>query len=260
MALVPYIGITDFMNREQVEAMLAVFGAHLTGGRRRRLHVGVMMSQKTLNGLPTKWADAYPPKEAIADIFSARDPLLMRCLHYADYTAVDFWHNLSKALYWGGRGMDALQLDMVWPAPDTIAGVICDAKRSASLEVILQINAVAMAQVGDYPRRVVERLRAYEGVIDHVLLDKSMGRGVPLSTTELLPFIRAIANAFPGLGLTVAGGLGPYTMGSIAPIVREFPHVSIDAQGRLRPSGDAHDPVDWRLAEQYLVEALQLLP
>jgi hypothetical protein len=39
-------------------------------------------------------------------------------------------------------------------------------------------------------------------------------------------------------------------------VVRKFPRVSIDAQGKLRPSGDAHDPIDWEMAAEYLKQAL----
>ncbi len=40
---IPYIGITDFMNFEQVQSMLTIFKANLGKGQNRRLHVGVMM-------------------------------------------------------------------------------------------------------------------------------------------------------------------------------------------------------------------------
>ncbi|MFA5934800.1 MAG: hypothetical protein WC827_02885 [Candidatus Paceibacterota bacterium] len=40
--------------------------------------------------------------------------------------------------------------------------------------------------------------------------------------------------------------------------LNEFPDVSIDAEGKLRPSGSALDPVDWDMAEKYIIEALKL--
>ena len=79
-----------------------------------------------------------------------------------------------------------------------------------------------------------------------------------MDADELLPYLRAIATQFPWLQLAVAGGLG--RMSLVEPIVREFPDISIDAQGRLRPSGSALDPIDWGMAETYLREASALWP
>jgi hypothetical protein len=51
------------------------------------------------------------------------------------------------------------------------------------------------------------------------------------------------------------GGLGPDTMDVVLPLVAEFPDISIDAQGKLRKSGNALDPIHWDLAAGYLCEA-----
>ena len=43
-----------------------------------------MMSWKSLHGLPSKWTNAFPTNEQVADIFVAeRD--VYNVLHYADY-------------------------------------------------------------------------------------------------------------------------------------------------------------------------------
>ena len=48
---IPYVGITDFTNYGQVQHMLEVFQSNLKREQDRRLHIGVMMSRKTLNGI-----------------------------------------------------------------------------------------------------------------------------------------------------------------------------------------------------------------
>lgn len=75
----------------------------------------------------------------------------------------------------------------------------------------------------------------------------------------LLPFARAVKRRFPQFGLVAAGGLGPDTMHLVEPLIKEFPDLSIDAQGKLRPSGSALDPIDWYMAGQYLIKALEML-
>ena len=145
---------------------------------------------------------------------------------------------------------------MVWPDPGMIASGVHTSRRH--VEVILQIGKNAIEQAGNDPQAVVEKLADYDGVIHRVLLDKSMGKGLGMDAQSLLPFARAIRQNFPKLGIGAAGGLGPKTMDLVKPLLREFPDLSIDAQGKLRPSGNAMDPIDWDMAETYLARALEM--
>ena len=254
-AMNPYIGITDFTDFEQVREMSRVFSAHRPQGSSRVLHIGVMMSYKTLHGIQSKWQNAFPQKEQIAEIFSSDE--VYNCLHYADYdNRPELWKSLATAIFYGGIGIQAIQLDMVWPDPGEIANGVHISRKQ--IEVILQIGKNALEEVGNDPQRVVERLSDYEGVINRVLLDKSMGRGLGMDADGLIPYARAIRESFPMLGIGAAGGLGPETIQLVEPLTAVFPDLSIDAQGRLRPSGNALDPIDWSMAGNYLVKAQQL--
>ncbi len=256
MDVLPYIGITDFTNFEQVQRMYEAVEQHKSPESQRMLHVGVMMSFKTLNGIETKWSKVWPPKETIRDIFGSDD--VYNCLHYADYDHdTDFYHDLSEAIMCGGIGINAVQLDMLWPDPGQVASAIHTSRKQ--IEVILQVGGRAIEMANNDPAEVVSRLEDYETVIHRVLLDKSMGRGLGMDAIGLIPFARAIRERFPNLGLVVAGGLGPNSINLVEPLVKEFPDVSIDAQGKLRPSGNSLDPIDWDMAEDYLVKALELL-
>lgn len=252
----PYIGITDFTNYKQVLAMSSIFGTHRSPGSSRVLHVGVLMSYKTLRGITSEWQHVFPPKERIASIFSSER--VYNCIHFVDYeNGPDLWKNMAAAYSYGGAGIHALQLDMVWPSPAEIAHGI--RAIGDDIEIILQIGQDALDGERNDPARVVARLAHYEGVIQRVLLDRSMGRGHCMEAKRLLPFVRAIRSNFPTLGIGVAGGLGPDTIHLVKPLVDEFPDLSIDAQGRLRPSGDALDPIDWTMAGNYLIQALNVL-
>lgn len=259
-----YFGITDFTDFSQVEKMYSVFQAHKGSDSESILHVGVMMSYKTFHGLPTKWADVFPPIEWIPGIFQSDK--VYNCLHYADYDDSESDHGLrmyvglyKMATSMAQCGWNALQLDIPWPNPVLLE----DIRLHMPQEVILQVGAKALEIVGNDPREVVNRLEQYldRGVIDRILLDKSMGKGLGMNAKELLLYIRAIKDKWPDIEdaqIVVAGGLGPFTMHLVEPILEEFPGVSIDAQGRLRPSGSALDPIDWSLAKAYLVRALEL--
>lgn len=253
--MIPYIGITDFRNVRQVRYLLKQFNEHKSLHSNRVLHVGVMMSRKTLLGLPTKWTKAFPTNEEIAPILS--EPGAYNVLHYADYeTDPDLHRNLRQAITYGGDNMNAVQLDMIWPDSTTVAHAVASSHKK--IEVILQIGKNAMEAERDDPKRVVDRLARYDGAIDRVLLDRSMGNGVGMNSEVLLPYARAIRDRFPNLGIAAAGGLGPETVELVEPLIREFPDLSIDAQSRLRPSGSALDPIDWDMAKAYVSNALQL--
>ena len=250
----PYIGITDFV-REQVNPMLSVLTTHLPQGSSRKLHVGVMMSYKTLHDIPTKWSAAFPPKETIASIFFSSDTY--NCLHYADYDNDSrFERSLAHAISFGGEHIHAVQLDMIWPDPKKIARALADSHKQ--IEVILQIGKNALEAVLYNPYAVAEMIRDYDGIIHRILLDKSMGKGLGMDAMGLIPFAERIKKEFPKLGIGAAGGLGPETINLVKPLVEAFPDISIDAQGRLRPSGNALDPIDWKMAETYLIKAIEL--
>ncbi|OGH86579.1 MAG: hypothetical protein A2493_02625 [Candidatus Magasanikbacteria bacterium RIFOXYC12_FULL_33_11] len=235
--------------------MFQVFEDHRPQGSNRVLHVGVMMSYKTLHDIPSRWNNVFPPKDQIAEIFSSDK--VYNCLHYADYdTHPDLWKSLATAIFYGGIAINAIQLDMIWPDPREIEKGVRASRKP--IEVILQIGKNALEEVDNDPQKVVDRLSSYKGVIHRVLLDKSMGRGLGMNATSLIPYARAIRDSFPMLGIGAAGGLGPETTQLVEPLVNLFPDLSIDAQGQLRHSGNALDPIDWSMAGNYLVKAHQL--
>jgi len=256
MNIKPYIGITDFMEFAEVERMHKVFKRHLPQGSQHKLHVGVMTSFKVMNGLPTKWEKAFPKINAITDIFSSDE--VYNCLHYVDYAGQpDFANTLAKVIELGGIGIHAVQLDMIWPNPAEIMDGVHRSRKN--IEVILQIGEKAFIEIEDDPDELAERLDDYKSVIHRVLLDKSMGKGKGMDAEWLLPFAHTIKKRFPEMGIGAAGGLGPETTHLVELLVEEFPDLSIDAQGKLRPSGSALDPIDWSMAEQYLIKAIKLL-
>ncbi len=262
----PYIGITDFMSNEQVRLMLEMFRRSRQPNSVRRLHVGVMMSFNTLYACETKWSMAFPTRENVVDIFQPVDDTrsdkyrdliddIMFTLHYVDYhDRPTLFQDLMLALQYSGPFVDALQLDMTWPDPAAISNALHASRKN--LEIILQIGTRAFDLADNDPDRVVENLYPYQTFVTHVLLDKSMGKGLGMDAEGLLPFARAIRKEYPNMGIVVAGGLGPNTICLAEPFLDEFPDISIDAQGRLRPSGNLMDPIDWEMAGEYLTKAL----
>lgn len=249
-----YIGITDFDSRARTFEFLGKFLAARNPGSTRMLMVGVMMSYKTLNDIPSKWASVWPKKENVADIFFP-DPNLMNTLHYADYDGETTRDDITNALRLAGSDIDAFQFDMIWPAP-----ALCEEVKDSLNDVstILQLNKRAMEVVSNSPSELVLRLREYRELIDYALLDMSMGRGKPMDPVALSITANAILSSSV-FEVSVAGGLGPDTLHLLDELQPLFPRLSIDAQGQLRRSGNSLDPIEWDRAELYMTRALAKL-
>lgn len=255
----PYIGITDFMTGAEARAMLNAYAAYRSGKAQRLLMVGVMMSYKTSHGLPTKYEAAFPKTADVPAIF-VDHPMAFNTLHYADYDGLTTEEDMGQVMAIAMQGhLHAVQFDMVWPYASLLARVKSDSRQK--VKTVLQIGEKALDHCRNDPAKVCQYLQSYgRGLVDYVLLDKSMGKGKGMDAAFLLPFIRAIADTFPGLGIAEAGGLGPTTMHLAEPVIQEFPWTSIDAQSKLRPSGNALDPIDWKMASTYLKKASELFP
>ncbi len=252
----PYIGITDVPDAEWIASMLRHYRA--CGGEllEHKLHAGVMTSYKVLHGIETSWSKVWPKPEEIADIF-IYDACVLNVLHYADYddNDRDLAGTLARVADLAGPYLHAIQLDMPWPS---VAALKTFEKRRPPVYVILQVGEVALRRAGGDLNEVVDRLQAYSSAIDGVLLDLSMGRGKHMNAALLRPFIRAFRSRLPHLSITVAGGLGPDTLHLVAPLVHEFPSISIDAQGQLRASGSSKDQIDRERCERYLRGAIEM--
>jgi hypothetical protein len=262
----PYIGITDFTDSSQILAMAKVFSEKKPTKSKHMLQAGVMMSQKTLNDLPTKSAAFYPKNEEVAGVFgsvSAIYPSVYTCLHYEDQDYMTGYRDLLKAVGYAGPYLDAMQLDMTWPNPAMISTLL--RAHSRPVEVILKIGKFALESELNDPDRIVRSVAEYMEitggpVIHRVMLDRS-GKGFdPIKANELLPHLRTISKEFPTLGLGVAGGLGPRTVDLVQPVLEEFPDVSVDARACLRShTPNVMFPIDWELASLYVSEMFRVI-
>ena len=220
----------------------------------RNLMVGISAYWETLNGQPFKQQEAIPKKEDIAGIF-VNHPLAFNTIHYVDMRGVDVFKNLVRVTEYGGKNLRALQLDMIWPDSTVIKNY---REKYPAIQVILQVNTPALNALADIKKDLVSKIVSYGDAINFILLDKSMGKGLGLDANFLRPLVRLLTTKFPFLGLAIAGGLGPESMHYAEPLIGDFKGLSIDAESRLRESGDSLDLVDWNLAKAYLEKALAL--
>ena len=245
----PYIGITGFMHRGEVDAVLGVFPEDSP----RKLMVGVLASEKTLSGQTNKRPGRYPDRLAVQHIFSD-SPLALNLVHYNTKNPETLTTQMRAfAELFGGPYFHGFQLNVAWPSPSKLANYRATCKGV----IVLQIGAHAVEMVDNSPEKLAERVAEYRGLVEYVLLDPSGGKGQPFDTEQARLYLRALAEKDLGIGLGVAGGLSAETLYLVEPLVEEFPDLSIDAEGRLR---DENDNLDLEAAKRYASAALKLFP
>lgn len=250
---VPYSGVCDVYSPEEARAMADALRAERTNPN-RKVMIGVMTSPLVLNDdLPIpdfvlkEVRAKFPAREEMATGF-IDDPDVFNTIHYADlYGPEGPWEagaspnvckNLELCVEYGGEHLHAIQIDVTWP---DAGEVIMFKEKHPDVALVLQVGTFAFEATEGDIEAVVDRLYEYGDAIDYVLLDMSMGKGAGMDAGGLLPLLRAIRERMPGLGLAVAGGLGPDSLDQLEVIAKEFPDVSIDAQGNLKPADSPRD-------------------
>ena len=251
--MTPYIGITGFCSRSEVDALLAAVPAQPN----RLLMCGVLLSNARLSGKPSDAPNRCPAPDAIAGIFS-EDPRCLNLVHYRPRAGADLAEALARASAIGGPNCHGVQINATrgvpWPDPAALAAywAQCNPTR-----IVLQAGREAMASVGQRPSALAGRCAAYSGLVTDVLVDASEGLGLPLDAARSAEYLSAIHSAAPGLGLVVAGGLHSANVAELlSPLLPKWSTVSIDAEGRLR---DAADHLDTNAAVAYLRAGWHLL-
>ena len=249
----PYIGITGFTTRAEVDAVTAA----LPESPSRLLMCGVLLSNALLSGESSDAPNRCPRPDAIAGIFSD-DSRCVNLVHYRPRAGVNLADALARASETGGPNCHGVQINATrgvpWPDP---AALVEYRERCRPQRVVLQAGREAMASVDGDPARLAKRCAEYVGIVTDVLVDASEGLGLPLDATRSADYLDALATTAPGLGLVVAGGLSAENIDELlSPLLPRWADASIDAEGRLR---DAEDRLDVGASVAYLEAARRVL-
>lgn len=235
----PYIGITGFMSRGEVEEVLksALIGVGNSADQNisnRLIMIGVLASLKTLKGIPNKWPNRYPKPNQLSEIF-VNSSLALNLIHYS--TKEPDWL-LGQLLFLeglAGPNLDGFQLNITWPSPLALYKY---KSVSPNKKIVLQIGATAFEKVNDSPAELARRVKEYEDLVDYLLLDPSGGLGKPFDTEKARAYLRALRESGTNIGLGFAGGLCADSIYLAEPLVSEFHDLSMDAEGKLRNDND----------------------
>lgn len=208
------------------------------------------MSSQSLRGETNKWPNRYPDAREIAEVFT-RNPATFNLIHYNTDQPETLADQLTAVRRIAGPNLHGFQLNMSWPSVPELRRFT---DQNPDQQMLLQLNSEAFSAVEGLAGGIIHKLRQeYLGFIDHILLDLSAGYGRPLDTAWASQQLQKLQDAELGIGLGVAGGLGPASLQLVKPLTKDFPELSIDAEARLR---DSNDNLDLDLAKDYLRQAL----
>lgn len=246
----PYIGITGFTHRDQINA---VVHDALPVDTDRLVMAGVLVSNRTLRGETNKWPNRYPKPEGLKDIFP-RYNCLLNLIHFNTKEPDKLLDDMCKAQDLAGPNCDGFQLNIAWPDKKVLEQYKTRAQFKRKV-VVLQCGARAIQEAGS-PGNLGLRLHQYDGLIDYVLLDPSGGLGKEFHEAEMHAMLYyAREYTWPiTFGLGVAGGFHAGNLERLQPLLKEF-DLSIDAEGKLRGQDDH---LDMAAASLYLRKADQL--
>lgn len=247
----PYVGVTGFMDRNEVEQVLAAMPAEPS----HQLMVGVLASWKTANGIKNDWPNSYPAPSQIEHVFSD-DPRALNLIHFNTKDKATLYDQLAFVTErLGGPHLHGFQLNVCWPYPGHIMKFCAT---YLTKYVVLQIGHHAFEAVGNDPKALARKIKNEYPMVEYILLDPSGGLGKPFDPAVLRGYLRELyALSIPHMQFGVAGGLSPDTLGTLEPLAKEFPDLSIDAQGRLRDN-NGHGPMNVPVAQEYVLKALAI--
>ena len=243
-----YIGITGFMSLSDALHVMDT----VPNKADRLVMVGVLASLKTLRGIQNSRPNRYPTIDKIAGIFPSH-PQALNLIHYNTKEKDTLGDQLVAMTKFGGANMHGFQLNIAWPSLDVLAKY---RKAYPAKQIVLQVGGHAFEMVNHSPEQLAPRVEQYEQVAEYVLLDLSGGQGKPFDPDRIRDYLLALRTHNIKMGLGVAGGLSPLTLNLVEPLAKEFPNLSIDAEGRLRTQ---EDHLDLTVSNEYLRKAFVML-
>jgi len=246
--IVPYIGITGFMNRGEVATMLGLM-PEMSG---RKLMVGVLVNWETLQGKKLIKGNRHPKVEDISNIFVSSS-LALNMIHYHTGKTETLFEQMAGLVELAGPNLNGFQLNITWPPIEELRKFRSE---FPDFQIILAITKKAFDSVNNSPECLVMKIKEYDGLFDYVLLDSSGGKGLPMDIKKMQEYLLAMEVFDKKIGIVVAGGLGPKTMNLASSLMSKNRNLSIDAEGNIRNQDDDSLNLNW--AGDYLAQGLKM--
>lgn len=253
----PYIGITGFMEADEVTACLNYWRQVTNPTPQYLLMIGVLVSSKTITGHANAWSNKFPKRQYFRRIFQRSD-YLFNCLHFATRDPERLYDHLMLALEYSNGLADGIQLNLVWPDEAALWRVKTQYPR---LKFVLQVSPHLAGYLLMSPAQIANTINVkYGRVIDYVLVDFSRGFGKQLPLTEVCKFLSLIEMVNPQISLGTCGGLEADNLRqTIGKLITDYPQLSFDTERRLRDDSPLSGQLDLAAAKAYLQTAATIL-
>ena len=239
----PYIGVTGFTGKNDIESAVDAYFSSSDTGSTHDFMAGILVSHHGLqkDGVLPRYPARYPPVDQIPDLLdaikSAGGRRVIAAVHYNTKNPRLF--NDTEMLFDViGGAIDAIQFNV---------GFIPDMREIEKIKgyhrlvkIIAQINSTIMRERGS--RSAAAAVSSIP--VDHVLIDPSGGKGKDIDVDHSIGIYKVLSGKTSAC-IGFAGGFGPE---NIEERTREYVkktgtvRFSIDAEGKMRdPATDAMD-------------------
>lgn len=243
----PFIGVAGLGSREQHHTLLRHAESILTGTGRFIMTSVLACEQTQLHDEPNEFGEAwYPVGDAISRVADGRSEQVRVFVHM-DRALLEAPEKLLRrtAHYIAGVQINLLP----WDDTATLTALRRFRKMHPELLIILQAHREVLASFT--PEQVADKLRHMPA--DYLLLDASQGNGTALNTEQLRSYITAIYHKQLPVRVVVAGGLEAATIPELLlPLLRDYPDLSCDAEGRLRQGHPGQTTLNMQAVIAYL--------
>jgi phosphoribosylanthranilate isomerase len=230
----PYIGVTGFSTLGEVEAFEALL-RQVTLPMSHDLYVGILISAATFGGVPSR-TPRYPGRDTAYALLRRVRTVATPVIHFNTQDPRPLAAQLIEVLRYEHAYDEgtcrSVQLNVPWPARTELLQL-----RDAFPELSVILQVPLWQEENQDPGALRTRLEPYPGLIQHLLLDPSGGRGTALEP-RLLALAAEVQRAFPStFVLGIAGGLTGETVRPVVALAaqglgrRDF---SVDTEGKVR--------------------------
>lgn len=261
----PYIGITGFKTKEQIEAVLN----GLSPADRSffikndyQLMLGVTASDKRLNDVMSE-GKTSPRIGEIENMFEAvfagRNQVVssfcLPMIHYFTSVPQMLYDEVCKLFQSGTVGWlykqnlcKAIQINQDWPSVGSLQSI---KYALPELQIVVQLSPNALTASDE---SIIERASHYANLASHILIDPSGGNAKQLDLTRGVKLLNRLKQVLPNLHIGAAGGFGPDNIDSAVQQLGSgaYKKFCVDAQGKLR----TEDQLDPAKANNYITEAI----
>lgn len=229
----PYFGIAGITSPGEIQSITNNIPAPMRDKRfSHRLAIGVLATAGTMEGRPASKPKRYPPVDAWRKLVPPAE-LGFSLLHYGFKSGSPDEQLARIQLPGDFRGIQ-------WNVPLEAAASKAHIEALApwvGLRVVLQLRLE-----GEPPAdKLINIARAHQarGTVTDVLLDASAGKGRAMN----VEYVDGILKRFFGwfrdeIGIGVAGGLRPGSMGHVLKWLKQYPRMSVDIESGARDEDD----------------------